>query len=71
MLNILYEYSLNSLDAEVNQLREKVSKLEADNTHYSTKIESLQKELTQALSLVTKFQDKSEKLENELSTNSR
>lgn len=60
-----------ALDAEVNQLREKVSKLEADNTHYSTKIESLQKELTQALSLVTKFQDKSEKLENELSTNSR
>lgn len=60
-----------SLDLEVNQLREKVSTLEADNTHYSTKLESLQKELTQALSLVTKFQDKSEKLENELSTTSR
>ncbi|XP_018787845.1 PREDICTED: DNA repair protein RAD50 [Bactrocera latifrons] len=60
-----------SLDAEVNQLREKVSKLEADNTQYSTKLESLQKELAQALSLVTKFQDKSEKLENELSTTSR
>ncbi|XP_011208957.2 myosin-10 [Bactrocera dorsalis] len=60
-----------SLDAEVNQLREKVSKLEADNTQYGTKLESLQKELAQALSLVTKFQDKSEKLENELSTTSR
>uniref|UniRef100_A0A034W117 Uncharacterized protein n=1 Tax=Bactrocera dorsalis TaxID=27457 RepID=A0A034W117_BACDO len=60
-----------SLDAEVNQLREKVSKLEADNTQYGTKLESLQKELAQALSLVTKFQVKSEKLENELSTTSR
>ncbi|CAD7002916.1 unnamed protein product [Ceratitis capitata] len=60
-----------ALDVELKVLREKVSKLEADKSEYNTKIETLQKELAQAVNLVAKFQDKSEKLENELLSTSR
>ncbi|XP_054735006.1 rootletin isoform X1 [Anastrepha obliqua] len=61
----------NGLDAEVHQLRENVATLKADKAEFNIKMESLQKELAQAVNLVTKFQDKSEKLENELMTSSK
>ncbi|XP_036337203.1 paramyosin [Rhagoletis pomonella] len=59
------------LDTEARQLRENVSKLEEEKTESNIKIDTLQKELAQAVNLATKFQDKSGKLENELSTSSR
>ncbi|XP_067613209.1 uncharacterized protein Cnb [Eurosta solidaginis] len=59
------------LEKEVVQLRHNLTKLEADKTADNIKIDTLQKELAQAVNLATKFQEKSEKLENELSASSR
>lgn len=55
----------------MQQLRKTLQEFEMQRKNYDEKQESLQKELAQAVSLATKFQEKTEKLETELTNCSR
>lgn len=60
------EQTVKTLNYEVQQLRDRIHLLEADRGEAHSKIDNLQHELAQAVSLATKFQEKNEKLETEL-----
>ncbi|KAH8349621.1 hypothetical protein KR084_002784 [Drosophila pseudotakahashii] len=60
------EQTAQSLNYEVQQLRDALHRLEADRSESQGKLDSLQHELSQAVSLATKFQEKNDKLEGEL-----
>ncbi|XP_075162278.1 centriole duplication and spindle assembly protein centrobin [Haematobia irritans] len=60
-----------SLMQDLQQARQSLQSYEHQRKHYDDKLDALQKELAQAVSLATKFQDKNEKLETELSNYSR
>ncbi|XP_016933851.2 centrobin [Drosophila suzukii] len=60
------EQTAQSLNYEVQQLRDALHRLEADRSESQGKIEALQHELSQAVNLATKFQEKNDKLEAEL-----
>lgn len=60
-----------SLNEELQQLRKTLQESEMQCKSYDVKLESLQKELAQAVGLATKFQEKTEKLEAELTSCSR
>lgn len=60
-----------SLNQELQQTRQSLQNSEQQRKHYDDKLEALQKELAQAVSLATKFQEKNEKLENELTNCTR
>lgn len=55
-----------SLNFEVQHLRDTVHRLEAERSEDHNRFDSLQHELSQAVGLATKFQEKTEKLEAEL-----
>lgn len=55
-----------SLNFEVQHLRDTVHRLEAERSEDHNRFDSLQHELSQAVGLATKFQEKTEKLETEL-----
>lgn len=65
------QIEINNLHQEVNRLKDTLSKIESDHHGLAEKYEMIQKELAQALGLAAKFQDKNEKLENELQNYSR
>ncbi|XP_016996404.2 centrobin [Drosophila takahashii] len=60
------EQTAQSLNYEVQQLRDALHRLEADRSESQGKVDALQHELSQAVSLATKFQEKNDKLEGEL-----
>ncbi|EDV50256.1 protein MLP1 [Drosophila erecta] len=60
------EQTLQSLNYEVQHLRDAVHRLEADRGQSQSKFDALQNELSQAVNLATKFQEKNDKLEKEL-----
>ncbi|XP_017127022.1 centrobin [Drosophila elegans] len=60
------EQAAQNLNYEVQQLRDALHKMEADRSESQGKIDALQHELSQAVSLATKFQEKNDKLEAEL-----
>ncbi|XP_017079914.1 centrobin [Drosophila eugracilis] len=60
------EQTTQSLNYEVQQLRDALHRLEADRGESQGKIDALQHELSQAVNLATKFQEKNDKLEGEL-----
>ncbi|XP_017862438.1 PREDICTED: centrosome-associated protein CEP250 [Drosophila arizonae] len=60
------EQQLKTLNFEVQNMRDSVHKLETERNDAHGKCESLQHELSQAVGLATKFQDKTDKLEAEL-----
>lgn len=57
---------LFSLTQDLQQMRQNLQIAELQRKQHEEKMDSLQKELAQAMSLATKFQEKTEKLENEL-----
>ncbi|XP_055912762.1 probable DNA double-strand break repair Rad50 ATPase [Eupeodes corollae] len=61
----------DNLHQEAKRLMDTVTKIENDHQCLAEKYEVVQKELAQALGLAAKFQDKNEKLENELQDYSR
>ncbi|XP_016976749.1 centrobin isoform X1 [Drosophila rhopaloa] len=60
------EQTAQSLNYEVQQLRNALHRLETDRSESHTKIDALQHELSQAVHLATQFQEKNDKLEGEL-----
>ncbi|EDW92936.1 protein MLP1 [Drosophila yakuba] len=60
------EQTVQSLNYEVQHLRDAVHRLEADRGESQSKFDALQNELAQAVNLATKFQEKNDKLEREL-----
>ena len=60
-----------SLNQELQQTRNFLQGSEQQRKHFNDKLDSIQKELAQAVSLATKFQEKNEKLETELTKYSR
>ncbi|XP_037932375.1 centrobin [Teleopsis dalmanni] len=59
------------LELELKQMHELEKKWDNDHSEYNEKLNLLQKELSQAVGLVTKFEEKNEKLEKEVSDKSR
>lgn len=60
------EQQLKTLNFEVQNMRDSVHRLETERNDAHSKCESLQHELSQAVGLATKFQEKIDKLEAEL-----
>ncbi|XP_073836847.1 centriole duplication and spindle assembly protein centrobin isoform X2 [Musca autumnalis] len=60
-----------SLSQDLQQARQNLHSYELQRKQYDEKMEALQKELAQAVSLATKFQEKNERLEIELTNYSR
>ncbi|XP_061392772.1 putative leucine-rich repeat-containing protein DDB_G0290503 [Musca vetustissima] len=60
-----------SLTQELQQVRQNLQSYEQQRKQYDEKMEALQKELAQAVSLATKFQEKNERLEIEVTNYSR
>ncbi|XP_039484967.1 protein MLP1 [Drosophila santomea] len=60
------EQTVQSLNYEVQHLRDAVHRLEAERGESQSKFDALQNELAQAVNLATKFQEKNDKLEREL-----
>ncbi|KMY96995.1 centrobin [Drosophila simulans] len=60
------EQTVQSLNYEVQHLRDAVHRLEADRGESQTRFDALQTELSQAVNLATRFQEKNDKLEREL-----
>ncbi|XP_068142092.1 centrobin [Drosophila tropicalis] len=65
------EQATKNLNYEVQQLRDNLHRVEAERNDSQSKMDALQHELAQAVSLATKFQEKNEKLEAELEQNKR
>jgi len=60
------EQTVQSLNYEVQHLRDAVHRLEADRSESQSRFDALQNELSQAVNLATRFQEKNDKLEREL-----
>ncbi|KAL9910665.1 centriole duplication and spindle assembly protein centrobin isoform 2-T2 [Glossina fuscipes fuscipes] len=60
-----------NLTQDLQQMRQNLQIAELQRKQHEEKMDGLQKELAQAVSLATKFQEKTEKLENELTNCSR
>uniref|UniRef100_A0A1A9W7K8 Uncharacterized protein n=1 Tax=Glossina brevipalpis TaxID=37001 RepID=A0A1A9W7K8_9MUSC len=61
----------HNLTQDLQQMRQNSQTAELQRKQYEDKVDALQKELAHAISLATKFQEKTEKLENELTNCSR
>ncbi|KAH8278306.1 hypothetical protein KR044_010884 [Drosophila immigrans] len=65
------EQQCNTLNFEVQHLRDSQHKLEVERGDQLVRCDALQHELAQAMSLATKFQERTEKLETELERSKR
>lgn len=64
-------FVFNSLTQELHLIRQHLQESELQRKSCDEKLEALQKELAQAVGLASKFQEKNEKLEQELTNCSR